>query len=275
LFRCNLSIVGGASEPFRLLTLGVALWCCFAPSCSAGVATTSTTQGNSQGEAGERGHAPGAGGDGAEPASAGAAGDATAELDAPEAGDGGASPAPKQSPTKPDEGDAAGAASGGAPSVTLDGQGGESEAGGAAAAPACGKQADGTLCGPNMTPAGPEGARYFCSAGVVVAEAACPGPCDVETNACIQSGGTGGGMGETGFHTLLHCRECYATTCRAELVKCEADPRCVAHLECVETCTLSRACYATCTQVFADEPLLDELNACVDLTGCADKCPAQ
>ncbi|MES1184595.1 MAG: hypothetical protein ABUL60_12325 [Myxococcales bacterium] len=267
--------MGGASEPFRLLTLGVALWCGFAPSCSTGVTPASTTKDNSEGVAGER-EAPGAAGSGDQRTSAGQAGGTEVEPDEPEAAEGGAASAPKQSPTKPEEEDAAGAASGGAPSVTLDGQGGESEAGGAAAAaPACGKQADGTLCGPNMTPAGPEGARYFCSAGVVVAEAACPGPCDVETNACIQSGGTGGGMGETGFHTLLHCRECYATTCRAELVKCQADPRCVAHLECVETCTLSRACYATCTQVFADEPLLDELNACVDLTGCADKCPAQ
>jgi hypothetical protein len=271
LFRCNLSIVGGASEPFRLLTLGVAWWCALAPSCTESGGISATTQDSPQGMAGEREPSAGAsGGPELDEATAGAP-----QSESPEATAGGAAAAPKQ-PADPIPEDTAGAASGGAPSVTLDGQGGgESEAGGAPAAPTCGKQADGTLCGPNMTPAGPEGARYFCSDGVVVAEAACPGPCDVETNACTQSGGTGGGMGETGFHTLLHCRACYATTCREQLVKCEADPYCVAHLECVETCTLSRACYSTCTKVFVDEPLLDELNACVDLTGCADKCPAE
>jgi hypothetical protein len=174
-------------------------------------------------------------------------------------------------------GGASGSSSGGGSNVTRDG-GGEASAGGATAPdepPACGKQLDGTMCGGNMTPAGPEGARYFCSAGVIIAEAACPGPCDVETNACVQSGGTGGGTGETNLFTLLRCRSCYATQCRRQLVACEADPYCVAHLECFESCSLDDACYATCRGVFKGEPLFGELDACVQATGCIDKCPAQ
>ena len=171
----------------------------------------------------------------------------------------------------PNEGSGA-AGSGGHPTSVRDPSGGEAAAG-AEGDPSCGKQLDGTLCGQNMSPPGPQGARYFCSSGEIIAEAACPGPCDAETNACVQSGGTGGGMGETGFVTLLRCRTCYAIQCRAQLMACDADPLCTAHLGCYESCSLENVCYTTCDSAFPEEPLLDALNGCVALTGCADKCP--
>jgi hypothetical protein len=163
---------------------------------------------------------------------------------------------------------------GGRPSAVRDPHAGEAVAG-AESDPACGKQLDGTLCGSNMTPPGPDGARYFCSSGEIIAQAACPGPCDIETNACVQSGGTGGGMGETNLFTLLRCRACYATLCRAELVACDADPLCTAHLECYESCSLENVCYSTCDSVFAAEPRLGALNKCVGRTGCVNKCPRE
>jgi len=207
---------------------------------------------------------------------------ATGDVDVadPVDAEGGAGMAAKEPPSS-SAGASAGAGEptdGGAGTVKL-GIGGEASAGGASEpepepVPTCGKQEEGTLCGLNMTPAGPEGERYFCSAGLIIAEAACPGPCDVETNACVQSGGTGGGSGETSLHTVLRCRACYAAQCRQELVTCEGDPLCVAHLECFESCSFDHTCYATCKSVFKSEPLFDELNACVEETGCADKCPA-
>jgi hypothetical protein len=124
-----------------------------------------------------------------------------------------------------------------------------------------------------MSPPGPDGARYFCSSGEIIAQAACPGPCDTETNACVQSGGTGGGMGETGLGTVVRCRTCYGSLCRAELTACDADALCTAHLRCYESCSRDDACYATCSSVFAEEPLLGLLDQCVAATGCADICP--
>jgi len=258
--------VGGASEPVRLLTLGVALWCVLAHACSGTAESTGTTQGNSRDRsvAGSRAED--------EPDQAGAAGDASA----PVASAGSAGMATME-PSSSSGGSTSGSSSGDGSNVTRDG-GGEGNAGGATAPdepPACGKQLDGTMCGPNMTPAGPEGARYFCSAGVIIAEAACPGPCDLETNACVQSGGTGGGSGDTKLNTLLRCRACYATQCRPQLVACDADPYCVAHLACYESCSLNATCYATCRQVFEDELLFYELDACVEESGCIAQCPAE
>lgn len=171
---------------------------------------------------------------------------------------------------------------GGAPDDVPDGgarraAGGDSSQAGAGpeALPSCGKQTDGTICGGNMTPPTSEEARYFCSSGEVIAEAHCPGACDVETNACAPSDGTGDGTGETEFSTLWVCRECYATQCRAELMACDADARCVAHLECFESCSHELRCYRTCDKVFADDTLLGTLNDCVQKTGCANQCHQQ
>jgi hypothetical protein len=171
---------------------------------------------------------------------------------------------------------------GGAPGDVLDGgarrvAGGDGSQAGAGPEPlpACGKQTDGTICGGNMTPPASEEARYFCSSGEVIAEAHCPGACDVETNACAPSDGTGDGTGETEFSTLWVCRECYATQCRAALMACDADPRCVAHLQCFESCSHELSCYRTCDKVFADDTLLGTLNSCVQQTGCADQCHQQ
>jgi hypothetical protein len=260
-----------------LLTLGVVLWCALSPGCSGPAESTTNAPGMSiaGSGAGDAGHEAGAPGEDDEARAPG-------EDDVPDSVDaqgGGGSTA--REPASSSAGASAGAdesSDGGARTVAL-GVGGEASAGSVTdpepdPLPTCGKQPDGTLCGLNMTPAGPEGERYFCSAGLIIAEAACPGPCDVETNACVQSGGTGGGSGETSFHTVLRCRACYASQCRQELVTCEADPLCVAHLECFETCSLDHTCYATCESVFKSEPLFDELNACVEETGCANKCPA-
>ena len=253
--------MGGASESLRLLTLGVALWCVLAPSCTTAAESPSTTVGEARGES------PDGSGAGQGFAEAGQSG----EPFEPAIGAGGGD---AREPSPAAGGSSAGSSAGGGRNVLGDPSGGEAS-GGAEGDPSCGKQEDGTMCGPNMTPPGPEGARYFCSAGVIIAEAACPGPCDAETNACVQSGGTGGGMGETGFATLLRCRECYATQCRAQLMACDADPLCTAHLGCYESCSLDDVCYATCSNVFATEPLLGELDGCVELTGCADKCPTE
>lgn len=256
--------MGGASEPVRFLTLGVALWCVLSPACSGAAESTQVSLGNSR-------DVPVAGARALEPQhEAGTAG--AAEPPSATAGSAGTA---AEEPTSSSGGSASGPSAGGGRNVAPEGSGGEAGATASEEPPACGKQADGTLCGPNMTPAGPEGARYFCSSGVIIAEAACPGPCDLETNACVQSGGTGGGTGETSLFTLLRCRACYATQCRRQLVACEADPYCVAHLECFESCSLDEACYETCRAVFESEPLFGELNACVEESGCIDKCPAE
>ena len=196
----------------------------------------------------------------------------------PSALDSGGEPGPpsaKQPPAEvqaPDPG-------GGAPAITIEPTG---EAGAAGASvvtepdpPSCGKETDGTLCGLNMTPAGAEGMRYFCSGGEIIAEARCPGTCDVETNACEQSGGTGGGSGETHLHLGLLCPLCYESVCRAELTICRGAPRCVAHLSCIETCKLDGDCFEICDSVFEDEPLFGALDECVERTGCAAFCAVQ
>jgi hypothetical protein len=250
-----------------LLTLGVALWCVLASACSGAGESTGAVLGSSRDMAV-------AGSPAAEPdREAGAAGDA-AEPSVTPGSAGMPSAAAKEPPTN-DAGESSGGSTTGGPNVLPDGSDGASGGATVTEAPACGKQPDGTLCGPNMTPAGPEGARYFCSAGVIIAEAACPGPCDVETNACVQSGGTGGGTGGTNLHTVLRCRACYSTQCRRQLMACEAEPYCVAHLDCFETCNLNRDCYATCREVFKSEPLFGELDACVEASGCVDQCPAE
>lgn len=178
------------------------------------------------------------------------------------AGEGGA-PAADGSRELPPEGSAGEAAFGGAPSVI------------AAPQPSCGKQQDGTLCGANMTPAGADGMRYFCAGGEVLAEARCPAACNVETNACDQSGGTGSGSGETNLHVALRCPECYATICRAELMACQASARCVAHLACVQSCSIEQECFAICDSVFSDDPLFGDLDKCVEQTGCAASCQVE
>ena len=193
--------------------------------------------------------------------------------------DGGAPPTP--SPTQPvpgaagEGGDATGA--GGASEPSIANNAGDTGAAGAptvivAPRPSCGKQQDGTLCGANMVPAGADGVRYFCSDGELLAEARCPGACNVETNACEQSGGTGSGSGETGLHVALRCPNCYDTICRAELTACRGNPLCLAHLSCVESCSLERECFAICESVFAGEPLFGDLDECAEQTGCAASC---
>jgi len=254
--------VGGASEPVRLLLLGALLWCALAPACG----TAEIAAGNVSDP----------GGTPSEGARANSGGDARAgDREVPTNGDEGGAPTAKE-PAGSAGGNVAEPSGGGDAGVLLGG-GGEANVGGAATSepPACGKQTDGTLCGPNMTPAGPEGARYFCSSGMVIAEAACPGSCDVETNACVQSGGTGGGTGEANLHTLLRCRACYATQCRLQLTACESDPLCVAHLACFETCSQEDACYKTCRGAFKGERLFDELDTCVEATGCFAHCPRE
>jgi hypothetical protein len=178
------------------------------------------------------------------------------------AGEGGAS-ALGDSSELPPEGSAGEASLGGAPTVI------------AAPPPSCGKQQEGTLCGANMVPAGADGMRYFCSDGEVLAQARCPAACDVETNACEQSGGTGSGSGETNLHIALRCPECYATSCRAELVACQASARCVAHLACVESCSIENECFTICDGVFSDEALFGDLDKCAEQTGCAAHCQVE
>ncbi|HYP88085.1 MAG TPA: hypothetical protein VEQ59_08020 [Polyangiaceae bacterium] len=174
-----------------------------------------------------------------------------------------------------------GTPSGGAPSDSAgEPNGGEPGAAGAGTEPAgpqpsCGKQADGTLCGANMTPAGSDGTRYFCNDGEVLAEARCPGACDVETNACVQSGGTGDGSGETNLRVALRCPACYELACRDELDACRSDALCRAHLGCVESCSLQSQCFSTCDSVFADEPILPALDKCTRTTGCLAECPPE
>lgn len=56
---------------------------------------------------------------------------------------------------------------------------------------------------------------------------------------------------------------------------CDADARCVAHLECFESCSHELRCYRTCDKVFADDTLLGTLNDCVQKTGCANQCHQQ
>ena len=238
-------------------------------SCTEPAGTPPTTGGQSRGEQPENAGAGAESAGGAEPEPVPVGGEAGApgERHQPVFGAG----AGTQDPSMPEGGSETGEA-GGRPSVLRDPSGGETAAG-ADGGPACGKQLDGTLCGSNMSPPGPDGARYFCSSGEIIAEAACPGACDSETNACVQSDGTGTGMGETGLFTLLRCRACYATLCRAELLACDADPLCTAYLGCYESCSLDDACYSICDRVFAAEPLLGELNKCVGFTGCAGKCP--
>lgn len=141
--------------------------------------------------------------------------------------------------------------------------------------PSCGKQQEGTLCGANMTPPGAPDRRYFCFGGEVLAEARCPAACNVETNACELSGGTGSGSGETNLHTALRCPECYATICRAELVACQGSPRCVAHLSCVESCSSENACFTICEEAFGGEPLFGDLDKCAEQTGCAARCQVE
>jgi hypothetical protein len=80
-------------------------------------------------------------------------------------------------------------------------------------------------------------------------------------------------MGETGLGTVVRCRTCYGALCRAELMACDADPLCTAHLRCYESCSLENDCYLICSSIFAAEPLLGALDQCVAQTGCADICP--
>lgn len=205
---------------------------------------------------------------------AGAAGGASVEPSAP------GQPSGKLPPAAPDPTGAEGGSSATSGAPSGDESAGAAGAAGASAVtvvppPACGKEPDGTLCGPNMTPAGADGTRYFCSAGVVVAEARCPGTCNVQTNACVQSGGTGGGTGETGLHIGLRCPGCYASLCRDEQKLCDEDPFCVAHLECIDSCNYESACFAICDRVFEGELLFDKLDQCVEQSGCAAFCPPQ
>ena len=138
--------------------------------------------------------------------------------------------------------------------------------------PGCGKQLDGTLCGDNMDPPGADYTRYFCSAGVVLAEARCPGACDPNSNTCELSDGTGQGDDNMGLNTPIRCRACYAALCRPELTACDADPLCVAHMACFASCAYQKDCFATCRQVFAGENLFVELEACVGDQSCKELC---
>jgi hypothetical protein len=212
-------------------------------------------------------------------------GGAASDLGSSVAGDGGASmqvivTPPNlggQAESQADGETAAGAASGGATDASAgaaNAAGTGSEPGEAPPAAGCEKLSSGTFCGPNMAPPGAPATRYFCSSGTVIAAAPCPGECDVNTNTCLQSNGTGGGLGDTGVFTLLHCRSCYQGQCAVPLSACSGDALCDAYLSCLSTCSSEAACYAVCDKAFADEPLLAKLNQCVEASGCAKFCTA-
>ena len=264
-------LVGGAPGSVALFALCVPIWCAVASGC----------QSSAEGSAAAPVHAAPRGVEARDASDAGGA------LTVAPSGAGASARAPSGTPLPnavAGEGGATSASEGGASGGTSVGRdessAGEPSAAGAptviaAPRPSCGKQQDGTLCGGNMTPAGVDGMRYFCARGEVLAEARCPAACNVETNACEQSGGTGTGSGETGLYAALRCPECYATICRAELVACQSSPRCVAHLACVESCSLERECYSICDRVFADEPLFGDLDQCAEQTGCAASCQSE
>lgn len=166
--------------------------------------------------------------------------------------------------------------------VPLEHDGGSSDVGGASPRPGDGEVGalptcagvDGAVCGLNLVPPGRADMRYFCSDGVLLAQARCPGSCNLETNACKQGPGTGGGTDGAELFSLLQCRECYANDCKTPLVACESDSWCASHLECLETCSLDGRCFDACTQAFPNDPLLEELGACVITTDCPHICAA-
>lgn len=177
-----------------------------------------------------------------------------AESDSP----GGASGAPAGSPLDDAQG-----GSDGHGFLPVEGGGGE--------APSCGNQS-GAVCGANMLPASDPAMRYFCSEGELIAQARCPGVCVTKNNSCGMGSGTGGGSDETPLGVWLHCRECLSVDCKAPLVACDADPWCAAHLDCKESCTIDEPCLSTCGEVFAEDPLMDELNRCASRTDCTAAC---
>lgn len=166
--------------------------------------------------------------------------------------------------------------------VPLEDDGGSNGVGGVAPLPGDGEVGvlptcagvDGAVCGLNLVPPGRADMRYFCSDGVLLAQARCPGSCNLENNACKQGPGTGGGSDGAELFSLLQCRECYANDCKTPLVACESDAWCAAHLECLETCSLEGPCFDACTQAFPNDPLLEELGACVITTDCPHICAA-
>lgn len=143
------------------------------------------------------------------------------------------------------------------------------QAGGAP--PSC-TDLSGAVCGANMSPAGDPAMRYFCASGVLIAQARCPGVCVVKNNACGMGTGTGDGMDDASLGVTLHCRECLSVDCKQPLVACDDDPWCSAHLDCKESCTIDSDCLSTCADAFPEDPLMDELSACVPLTDCPAAC---
>lgn len=177
-----------------------------------------------------------------------------AESDVPNA----ASGAPHQQPL-----DTTAGGQGEPGSAPVDGSAGEP--------PSCGNRS-GAVCGANMVPASDPAMRFFCSGGVLTAQARCPGVCLMKSNACGMGSGTGGGSDETPLGVWLHCRECLSVDCKAPLVACDADPWCAAHMDCKESCTIDEPCLSTCAAVFAEDPLMDELELCAQRTECAPAC---
>jgi hypothetical protein len=182
------------------------------------------------------------------------------------------------------QGDMFGSFDGGAPTngAPPEPEGGAKGVGGTASNPGDGEVGalptcagvDGAVCGLNLVPPARADMRYFCAEGVLLAQARCPGSCNLDTNACKQGTGTGGGMDGAELFSLLQCRECYANDCKTPLGACESDPWCAAHLTCLETCSLDGTCFDACTQAFPNDPLLEELGACVITTDCPHICAA-
>lgn len=123
-----------------------------------------------------------------------------------------------------------------------------------------------------MVPASDPAMRYFCSRGVLIAQARCPGVCQSTNNKCGLGSGTGDGMDGAGLGAWLHCRECLSADCKAPLGACDADPWCAAHLDCKESCTVDDDCLSTCREAFPDDALMDELSECARRTDCAAAC---
>lgn len=251
------------AAPLRLTALFLVVWCAGIPGCNGGNRAVP-----------ERDEAAGVSG------ASSSAGQTNQPAGAPVAGAEGGEDAGPDEPLPAAEA-GAGHSSGGEPGIVADASAGAGTEAGAPPVttvvpppPSCGKQLSGASCGLNMSPPGLESMRYFCFEGAVMAQARCPGTCDLETNACAQGGGTGGGTGGASINTVLRCRACYANTCRPQLVACDKNPLCVAHLDCYDSCQLDSDCYLICNEAFAHEPLFDDLNACVGKTNCAGQCPA-
>ncbi len=236
--------MGGVPQTVKTLALALLACAVFGVSCADGDAAAPAQRHSGPGHVTSRGPVGQAG-------QGGASGDAPGKA---------TSGAPSQQPL-----DGAAASPGDAPPGDGEGDG----AGGAP--PSCDDQS-GAVCGGNMSPIGDPAMRYFCANGVLIAQARCPGVCQVKSNACGMGTGTGDGMDDAPLGVTLHCRACLADDCQALLGACNADPWCAAHLDCKESCTIDDDCLDTCAATFPKHALMDELNACALRTECSPAC---